>query len=492
MRLQMLYAQKRAELMATIMIIQNKRKRDDILFSSYQEGPLSFAKGTINTVRNAHNINKGAYQRAKAGVNNIKNSEIYQLIKRAIDACISMIRNLGKSLFNATNKLKGLSRDITRNLDSRAPRQDDKLPAEIKTVTQDTLLQMGFNQDTGPKMDAINHAFLVRTEGSLRENLDFSSPEACRNSLDIIASIEPAQAGNNRFTNMKWYKGGNYKSYNPNEFGVMVKEKFSVNYGNFNPIASNKAKDKNYKGETRLQYFKEPKVQTVSTANGQAFTICKEILEDYREDSSMIQMIVGTNIPKYLNLELKAIDKAKRDLDKLNRQNISGTNESKAKEAINQSDHDNNYVNTNPTGDNTTSNAQSYSYDDLILLDKIKSFGEGPGDNTSSTSGTSTNPTVNSQNYEATAASQKGNQGTEGMKDLSAKSKKEISGQIKDTEFTEDGSGIADIYPYLKEFFTNYSIAINNLADKYNATVMNLYTIGRRVWNDFMNITTTE
>jgi len=457
-----LYLHERQEIMAEITVQG---------FIASQEGFFDGTKAVFGAV-------KGATQGGKSTMGKIGDSNIFNAIKKAIDEFFKMLQNITKSILNGTTKLKKLLKDIEAKENRLAPRQDGKEKKQIKTPLLKDLEKMGFSRDENSQLGQWTMRFReMKENGTVREKMDFSTIEKTEASLLELARGNTKNTQNESKTGFKWRKYQklkNIRQISSEEFGRVIKERYGFGY-----TATMKAGRSNK--ELAAQYFKNPPVSSVKNEDGSAFEIIKETLQFVKEAATML---INENIDPYLQEELKFIQKTQKEVEKLNRENIKGGNDSKGpgeeESVVNSSktqDGANNFFNSEKKA-----SGQGYSLiDNYLLMEAIKAYGEKDDQNNQDTGNTGNSSGSNNTNGGTTSSSAedqaKRAQGAEPDKS-----------EHRDTKLGNDGSAINGLFEYIRAFLINYAIAIHKTMNFYNAFIMNLYTAGQRLLNDLSSI----
>lgn len=462
------------------------------------KGVVKAPGAVIKGAKVATSATKTAVGGTKASVNKLENTKTVQFIKRCITKFISMMQNLIKSLFNAEKHAAKIASNIKEALATREPIQDfDKLPPVISTISrsglQKDLGQEGnvLPQSNGKEpplfqllmtmiMPSGEDAGEDSSGGSFRQQLSFGSDEELKKSLDAIATVNKGPFVNPNAA--KRWKAKSYTNFKSDkEFGQMVKEKFSVGYDAKN--------EKQVNNKNKIQYVKNPTVGKIQTADNKAF----EHLVVNLQDLQMILFSFGTvKFNDLLNREIKMLEKAQHDVEKLNKVNINGATAQSKTEAKDSATNSNGLMQADTA-------MESFSYKNQRILEEMNAFGElfkSKDDSNNSPkvparAGT-TQPSNNSSSRQDRVDEL--NKDMDNYKDNKNELNKEIKDltdkNTKETDFSKiDGQGLYKELNYLKEFFINYSHCIHQVANTYNASLMAICNTAQKGLNDFFKIT---
>ena len=442
-------------------------ERQEIMAEITVQGFIASQEGFFDGTKAVFGAAKGATQGGKTAVGKIGDSNIFNAIKKAIDEFFKMLQNITKSIFNGTTKLKKLLKDIEAKESRLTPRQDGKEKKQIKTPLLKDLEKMGFSRDENSQLGQWTMRFReMKENGTVREKMDFSTIEKTEMSLLELARGNTKNTQNESKTGFKWRKYQklkNIRQISSDEFGRMIKERYGFGY-----TATMKAGRSNK--ELAAQYFKNPPVSTVQNEDGSAFEIIKETLQFVKEAGTML---INENIDPYLQEELKFIKKTQKEVEKLNRENIKGANDTKGpgeEESVANSSKTKDGAETFFNNERKAS-GQGYSLiDNYLLMEAIKAYGE------------------DDQNNQDTGNSGQGSSSTAEDQAKRAQGAEPDESQHKDTKLGNDGSSINGLFEYIRAFLINYAIAIHKTMNFYNAFIMNLYTAGQRLLNDLSSI----
>lgn len=472
-------------------------------YKAYSEGILDGAKSVVGAARTgARNITTAK--------NKIGSSDLVQAVKNACGKLLNMLQNLIKSIFNGTNKLKKLIKDIENQERKFTVQQDGKQKKVIKTITIRNLIEMGFsNQDPKDDKDAMaalkkNGGMSIYTyyyrfsnmmkDGSKRAKMDFSSKDKSIKSLNEVArpnlrnNMDETQSTEDYTGNIlkKWKLKPNddvTKVMSAGEFGQMIQELYGYGY------AAGTSEFKQFKGMS-AKYFKQPLTTKIDNSDGKAFSIVKGSLEFVKNAG---KVLIQLDADAYMKAEIEEIKRAQKDLEKLNRENVKGAQDAEDRQngetvktdVNNVKDGDASFFGDKRTVDKSNNNNQNTNGEsiDLYLIRKaLSAFGED-GDPNNEGSDNSQGGDNNTQPAETSDSGASTKDAQDSILDG-----QENNHEVKKTNTATDSNEIKGIFEHIQAFLINYAIAIQKTMNYYNAFIMNLVLAGQQLLNDLATL----
>lgn len=481
-------------------------------YKAYSEGILDGAKTVVGAARTgARNLTTTK--------NKIGSSDLVQAVKNACGKLLNMLQNLIKSIFNGTNKLKKLIKDIENQERKFTVQQDGKQKKVIKTITIRNLIDMGFsNQDPKDDKDAFialkkNGGMSIYTyyyrfsnmmkDGSKRAKMDFSSKEKSIKSLNEVArpnlrnNTDETQSTEDYTGNIlkKWKLKPNddvTKVMSSGQFGQMIQELYGYGY------AAGTSEFKQFKGMS-AKYFKQPLTTKIDNTDGKAFSIVKGSLEFVKNAG---KVLIQLDADAYMKAELEEIKRAQRDLEKLNRENVKGAQDAEDRQngetvktdVNNVKDGDATFFGDKRTVDKSNNDnnggqpsGQKESIDLYLIRQALSAFGEdGEPDNNQGSDNSQGGGDTGNNNTQPAETSDNG-ASTKDAQD-SILDGQQNNHEVKKTNTATGSSEIKGIFEYIQAFLINYAIAIQKTMNYYNAFIMNLVLAGQQLLNDLATL----
>lgn len=437
-------------------------ERDEIISELFVSNYIGLQEGVFDGVKAAAGATKSAVQQGKSGINKIGDSNIVNAMKDAISKLLDMMQNILKSLFNGTNKLRKMIKEIEDKESKLSPRQDGKEPKTVKTVTWEEIEKMGLGDGKDSQLRMWIYFFEdMMKDGTIRE-ADFSNTEKSKESLLKIVKGENKLADRNTSNKKdnkladRLSKLKSIEELSPEQLSEVIKERYGFGY---NTRYSNGRSTK----ELMAKYFKNPKIVPISNKDSVAYTYIKDGLKYIKKIG---YALLNLEVDKYLQAELKELQKAQRQIESLNKENIKNAQgdlkkpdeKMSASSSISKSDD------ANIKGSEVFGGKEDY----LEILEAMQAYAEAQDNkdnksNDSKGSGVGTfssgGAKIDSSNTEAST-----------------------------TKLGNSGESVKGIFEHLRAFFTSYAIAIHRTMNFYNAFIMNIYTVARRMMNDLSSI----
>lgn len=450
-----------------------KDENDDILSDILVDGYKAYAEGMFDGTKSVFGAMKSGARSVTSAKNKLGTSDIAQGIKNACGKLLLMLQNLLKSIFNGTAKLKSLIKNIENQERKFTVQQDGKEKKVIKTVTIRNLVEMGFSngepsenkvaqkaekKNGGASLYSFYQRFNgMKTGGSQRAKMDFTTKENAIKSLNAVARPNLAKVGHDDFSDednvgnigKKWKLKPNddvTKVMSADEFGRMIQELYGYGY------SSGKSDGKQFKEMTAM-YFKQPLTTKVSNEDGKAFSIVKGSLTYVKEAG---KVLLSLNADEYIKAELEEIKRTQKELERLNRENVKGAKDAEERSNGETNETDVNKVNQEDAkkffgGNDPGNKAKSESFSLYLIREAMKAYGESAMDE-------------QDQELENDKA------------------------EVSKTKTSDDASSIDGIFKYIRSFLINYAIAIQKTMNYFNAFIMNLVTAGKQLLNDLATL----